>query len=180
LKILIEGLTPHADIWLGETLSSLIEAHNVVAGLEGDGRPLWLSFTLADDAAESETLGNLRSGESVAAAAELAGEAEAAALLFNCSQPEVMLKAVETALKVRERLGAGFEVGVYANAFPPQDKDAQANETLLPLRADLDPQGYLGWVRTWRQAGATIIGGCCGIGPEHIAELSAARRHGAI
>jgi S-methylmethionine-dependent homocysteine/selenocysteine methylase len=24
----------------------------------------------------------------------------------------------------------------------------------------------------WAKAGATVIGGCCGIGPEHIAELS--------
>jgi S-methylmethionine-dependent homocysteine/selenocysteine methylase len=180
LKVLIEGLSPHADIWLGETLSSLVEARNVVAGLEGDGRPLWLSFTLADAAAEPETLGNLRSGESVAAAAELASGTGAAALLFNCSQPEVMLKAVETALTVRERLGASFEVGVYANAFPPQEKEAQANETILPLRADLDPPGYLGWLRSWRQAGATILGGCCGIGPEHIAELRQASLDGVI
>ena len=180
LNVLIEGLGDHTDIWLGETLSSLVEARNVVAGLEGDTRPLWLSFTLADDTAQPETLGNLRSGESVEAAAELAGEAGAAAVLFNCSQPEVMAKAVETALTVRERLGVSFEVGVYANAFPPQQKEAQANETILPLREDLDPPGYLDWIRTWRRGGATIVGGCCGIGPEHIAELSAARQHGVI
>jgi S-methylmethionine-dependent homocysteine/selenocysteine methylase len=32
---------------------------------------------------------------------------------------------------------------------------------------------YLEFVATWRQSGASIIGGCCGIGPEFIAALSA-------
>ncbi|EPJ8663587.1 homocysteine S-methyltransferase family protein, partial [Acinetobacter baumannii] len=31
---------------------------------------------------------------------------------------------------------------------------------------------YLGFAKQWQQAGASLVGGCCGIGPEHIAELS--------
>jgi S-methylmethionine-dependent homocysteine/selenocysteine methylase len=41
------------------------------------------------------------------------------------------------------------------------------------LRDDLDPEGYLEFARDWVARGATIIGGCCGIGPEHIAALRA-------
>jgi S-methylmethionine-dependent homocysteine/selenocysteine methylase len=62
-------------------------------------------------------------------------------------------------------------IGAYANAFPPQPKDATANDGLDELREDLDPPGYLSWAQDWRQRGASLLGGCCGIGPEHIAEL---------
>jgi homocysteine S-methyltransferase len=62
---------------------------------------------------------------------------------------------------------------VYANAFPPTPKDAKANATLDEIRADLTPQNYLGWAERWVGKGAGIVGGCCGITPEHIAALAA-------
>jgi S-methylmethionine-dependent homocysteine/selenocysteine methylase len=64
-----------------------------------------------------------------------------------------------------------LRLGVYANAFPPQRKDAEANATLHAIRSDLDPLHYLNFVTDWLGRGATIVGGCCGIGPEHIAAI---------
>ena len=69
---------------------------------------------------------------------------------------------------------ASLTLGVYANAFPPQDKDAEANAGLSDIRADLDPPHYLKFVQDWLKRGAGIVGGCCGIGPEHIAAIRAA------
>lgn len=83
-----------------------------------------------------------------------------------------MEAAIRAAAKCCEMLGVNLAIGVYANAFPPQLQEAKANEVLLPIREDLDPAGYLGWVQSWVDAGATIVGGCCGIGPEHIAAIS--------
>jgi S-methylmethionine-dependent homocysteine/selenocysteine methylase len=37
----------------------------------------------------------------------------------------------------------------------------------------LDPQAYLEQATTWADRGAQLIGGCCGVGPEHIRALSA-------
>jgi len=37
---------------------------------------------------------------------------------------------------------------------------------------DLTPEGYARIVAQWRAAGAQIVGGCCGVGPAHIARLS--------
>lgn len=169
LAPLIAGLAPHADLWLAETLSATEEARVIAAMLAGDERPMWLSFTLEDGAPDAPTNPRLRSGEPVAMAAALALELGAAALLFNCSQPEVMAAAV------RQVAGAAIPIGVYANAFPPQSEEATANETVLPIREDLDPAGYMGWVEKWLDEGASIIGGCCGIGPEHIAAIAASR-----
>ena len=177
LAVLIEGLAPHVDLWLAETLSALAEARAVIAQLARDPRPLWLSFTLADGVGDRATPGQLRSGEDVEAAVQVAAGCGAQALLFNCSQPEVMEGAIERARNEALRLGAALQIGVYANAFPPQSDDAAANDALLPLRADLDPQGYLGWAERWITGGATIVGGCCGIGPEHIAAIAAQIRN---
>jgi S-methylmethionine-dependent homocysteine/selenocysteine methylase len=65
-------------------------------------------------------------------------------------------------------------LGIYANAFPPQNESSEANAALSPIRADLDPPNYLNFARDWIARGAGIVGGCCGIGPEHIAAIRAA------
>lgn len=173
LAPLVDGLSPHADFWLAETLGSIAEAEAVRDALARDTRPLWLSFTLADEKTDLSDP-RLRSGESAARAVEATLRLGAAAVLFNCSQPEVMGPAVDTARRTLAELGAAVKTGVYANAFPSRSQDAQANEELLGLRADLDPAGYLGFAKDWVGRGAAIVGGCCGIGPEHIAALRAA------
>jgi len=172
---LVAALEPYVDHWLAETLSSLVEAELAAAETRATGKPLWLSFTLEDEHPGAESA--LRSGESVTLAARAARDLGAAALLFNCSQPEVMLGAVEAA---RAELGpdSPIRIGVYANAFPPMAADAEANSALCPIRADLTPAGYARFAAQWEAAGASILGGCCGIGPEHIAQLRADAVHG--
>lgn len=168
LETLIGALAPHVDHWLAETLSSLVEARLAASLTAPTAKPLWLSFTLEDEAPTAEPA--LRSGETVIEAARLAKELGAAALLFNCSQPEVMEAAIHAA---KAELGpdSPIRVGVYANAFPPMSADAEANSALCPIREDLTPEGYGRFAAAWHDAGASILGGCCGIGPEHIAAL---------
>jgi len=164
LQTLVDGLTPCVDLWLAETLSSLAEARLVRAVLGPGSRPLWVSFTLRDDGDPAAAV--LRSGEPAAEAARTALAIGAETLLFNCSQPEVMLGAVTAARAV---IGsAALKIGVYANAFPPQRPDALANDGLDPIREDLEPADYVAFARSWQAAGAEVIGGCCGIGPAHI------------
>lgn len=164
LNVLIAGLSPFADIWLAETLSSVAEAELIAEMLAEDLRPLWLSFTLDDEAPRT-----LRSGESVQAAAILAKVVRAKALLFNCSRPEVMEAAVREAKACLG--GTDVAIGVYANGFGKDDAGA-ANEVIQAIRPDLDPPHYLMWAQRWVDAGATIVGGCCGIGPDHIEALA--------
>jgi S-methylmethionine-dependent homocysteine/selenocysteine methylase len=173
LEVLARGLAPHVDHWLAETLSAVEEAElvrEVIDGADLGGRPLWLSFTLEDETA-LRGQPRLRSGQPVGDAVAAAIRLEAAAVLFNCSQPEVMADAVSVAGNVIANCKAGLRIGVYANAFPPQPKDATANDGLSDIRADLTPANYLAFARAWQQAGASILGGCCGIGPEHIEAL---------
>jgi S-methylmethionine-dependent homocysteine/selenocysteine methylase len=166
--VLIAGLTPHVDLWLAETQGSIAEAASLRRAIGDDQRPFWVSFTLEDG--EPAAPPRLRSREPVADALRAALDWKAEALLFNCSQPEVMAAALDAA---RSALAgrSGPELGVYANAFPPQGKDAEANAALSAIRADLDPQHYLRFVEDWLNRGANIVGCCCGIGPEHIAAM---------
>ncbi len=173
LAPLVAGLAPHVELWLGETLGSIAEAEAVAEALVDDPRPLWISYTLADDKPDPENP-RLRSSEPIAEAVRAAARHGAKAILFNCSQPEVMAPALEIARGTLGALGLEIPIGAYANAFPPKDGSAQANEAVSDLRDDLDPARYLGFARAWAARGATIIGGCCGIGPEHIAALRAA------
>lgn len=173
LSVLVDNLAPHVDIWLGETLSLIAEAEAVRTAVQTTGKPLWISFTLADGAAARSSDGpKLRSGETVAAAAQWAAKAGVEALLFNCSQPQVMDAAVRAAATVFGELNAKAEIGVYANAFEEKTDAEKANEGLSKVRADLDGEAYLRFARDWVASGATLVGGCCGIGVEQIEKLA--------
>ena len=171
LGVLVPALAPHVDLWLGETLSLIAEAEAVCTAVAPTGKPVWISFTLEDG--DRGGTPRLRSGEPVTEAAEwLATRSSAEVLLFNCSHPDVMAGAIEVARPVLERLRPGVKIGVYANAFAPSENDGAANETLSAVRQDLGPDRYVATAAEWVAAGASVVGGCCGIGCQHIAALS--------
>ena len=65
-------------------------------------------------------------------------------------------------------------VGAYANAFTPipQLWDFHGDASIPPSRTDITPQAYADHAANWLTAGARIIGGCCEVGPAHIAKLN--------
>ena len=168
---LINGLKNHADIWLLETQSSIIEPTELIARLPHN-RPIWVSFTL-DDTATSTDTPRLRSGESVqdAISAMLALDAPIDTILFNCSQPEVIDNALLVTVQTLAKTAKKVAFGAYANAFKPQEETSSANEQIDELRDDLHPLGYLAWATKWANMGASVIGGCCGIDVEHIRQI---------
>ncbi|MFN3293988.1 MAG: homocysteine S-methyltransferase family protein [Gemmobacter sp.] len=156
-------LAPGVDLFLAETMSSVQQAEGALAGAQGQGRPVWLSVTV-DDADGSR----LRSGEPVAALAPLVARYRPAAVLANCSVPEAM----PAALAALRDLGLPF--GAYANGFTHISEafktDAPTVDT-LEHRHDLTPARYADMAMAWVGMGASIVGGCCEVGPDHIAEL---------
>ncbi len=170
---LVEGLQPHVDLWLAETLSSIAEAQAVRAALDrfNSAIPLWISYTLADHGD-----GLLRSGETVADAVSAALDLGAVAVLFNCSQAESITAAIEIAIDATRAAtdsGSEVEIGGYANRFvAAHTETAEANEQITRLRDDLDPVSYGEFVEAWLDIGATVVGGCCGMEPAHIARIA--------
>ena len=97
----------------------------------------------------------------------------AAALLANCAAPEAMAAGIDVLAQ------AGKPFGAYANGFTQITndflKDKPTVDSLSPRR-DLDPDTYAAFAMGWIDQGATIVGGCCEVGPTHIAKLAEAIR----
>lgn len=169
--VLVKAQAPFVDFWIAETVSSIAEAEAIVAAVKrgGGSLDLWMSFTVPDDAPGTQV--DLRSGETVAAAVEAVVD-DVQAIIFNCSPPE----AIGVALgHVRDALGSnpkGIRFGGYANAFVAKQEGYAANEVVLGRREELTPGTYKDVCAAWVDAGATIIGGCCQMFPEHIEALT--------
>ena len=80
------------------------------------------------------------------------------------------MRELRRALDAAER---SIRIGGYANAFPTERHDNyRANEAIFDRRPDLTAEQYADIVSEWISIGATIIGGCCDMYPEHIAALA--------
>ncbi|MEO1562115.1 MAG: homocysteine S-methyltransferase family protein [Pseudomonadota bacterium] len=156
------------DMHLVETVVSLRHVEVVLKAAEGANKPIWLAVSLDDDNPST-----LRSGEALADVQSLIEAYKPDAALVNCSTPE----AVTAGLPIVASWGVPF--GAYANGFTKiSDGFLTDSPTVdaLSARTDLDPNAYADFVQKWVDMGATIIGGCCEVGPDHIAELK--RRFG--
>ncbi len=163
VDLLLVETFPH----VGELLIAVEEA--VWAGDEpGSGTaeeaggtiPVWASLT------PGYRCDLLTPGE-LAAGAARAIKAGAAAVLVNCVPAIHALEYVQALADVARGAGVAGKVpvGVYANA-------GQAENTMGWTSEHIAPERYADLAETWIDAGATIVGGCCGTGPGHIAELA--------
>lgn len=156
------------DFFICETMSSITEAKAACAAAKLSEKPFWLAFTIADN---SEQL--LRSGESLQAALQAVLAFKPNAILLNCSQPEAISASWPLLQKIRSSAEYDIEIGAYANGFTSVE-ELYPGDTVAALdaRQDLSPDAYLKFARIWVDSGATIIGGCCEIGPDHIRAMS--------
>ena len=159
---LVQLQNPFSDLFICETMSSINEAKAACTAAKESGKPVWLAFSVCDD-----NPSQLRGGDPlVDAIAQLVPEFTNTVLL-NCSRPE----AIEQALPYLS--GKVEQIGVYANGFTSITSLYPGTTVKsLTTRKDLDPQEYTEHAQLWAQQGATIIGGCCEIGPAHIKMLS--------
>ncbi len=159
---LMDLLHPYVDIFLGETLSTSFEARAFLQAAGGREKTVWLALTLDDHGAT-----DLRGGESLAAVIEGLGDNRPDALLINCCTPD----SINSALPILRASGLAY--GAYANGFVeiPDDWEEEGGVVQLSSRADLPPEVYAGHAANWIEAGASIVGGCCEIGPAHIKRL---------
>ncbi len=150
------------DFLLCETLASVAEAKVATQAAVESGKPVWTCLTVDDRDGTK-----LRSGEPLLKGCEAAIEAGAEAVLVNCSLPE----AVDQAVPVLAGLGVPF--GAYANGFTSVlELEPGMTVDVLKARSDLGPDVYANHALGWVEAGASIVGGCCEVGPVHIAELA--------
>ncbi len=142
------------DLLLCETFPHVGEAIIAVEEAVETGLETWVSFTAGPDA-------NLLSPQEIVRGAREAVGAGAAAVLVNCVPATDMLRFVGPL----GQADLGVPIGAYANAGSADDKIGWT------AAAQPGAVAYAEFARQWFAAGATIIGGCCGTNPLHIAEI---------
>jgi S-methylmethionine-dependent homocysteine/selenocysteine methylase len=153
---------PHVDVFLCETMPSVAEAKAALLAAKKSGLPVWVSLTIQDD-----NKAQLRSGEPLSQAVAMLHELGADAILLNCSKPEAILAAWP------QMLSESGLTGAYANGFTSVDSlKPGGTVTSMESRSDLNPEAYALFALQWAKNGAGLIGGCCEVGPAHIAELA--------
>ena len=143
-----------ADALAIETIPCLAEVEAVLGEVQGSGVPAWLAVTAA--------MGALRSGESLAEAYAMADDVdEIIAVGINCSDPLDVASAIAAARSVTTK-----PIVVYPNSGEQWD---------AKNRRWMGTPGFpSSLVREWRDAGASLIGGCCRVGPAEISAIGSA------
>ena len=147
------------DLLAVETIPDADEAEVLVPLLEELGLPAWFSYAV--------TGGTTRAGQPLEDAyAVVAGCEPLVAVGVNCSAPRDVGPALATAAAVTGKPGVA-----YPNLGERWDNATHSWAGEGEFDVDLAP----GWVAT----GARLVGGCCRVGPDRIAELRAALTSGA-
>ena len=160
---LVSVLSPYVDLYLSETMSSVREAVNACFAARNFDRdkPLWVAWTL------HETPGTgLRSGESIENAFEAVMQYEPDAFLFNCTSPAAIYAGIEALRSVTDK-----PIGAYPNKFNVPTGWTLDNDKSVEPR-EMTESEFVAFARECRDRGASIIGGCCGIGPSDIEAIA--------
>ena len=141
------------DLILCETFPETEEALAAVRASVATGLETWIALTAGPD-------GSLMTPGAMAAAAQACAHEGASVVLVNCTAAERTLGYVEALAS------AGVAFGAYANAGSKRDG--------LGWDADVrdGAERYARIARSWLDAGACVVGGCCGTSPPHIERLA--------
>ena len=145
------------DILAVETLMGMDEAAAALDAGAALGLPVMVSFSAEAD-------GGLLFGGTVWEAAAMAQELGAAAVGVNCSVGPDQLESVIRSIR------AAVDIPVIAKpnaGLPVMDERGQA-------RYGMGPADFVRHMLALAEAGAGLLGGCCGTTPEYIRRLAAA------
>lgn len=144
------------DLIVVETMADLLEAKAaVLAAVESTTLPVFATMTFGED-------GRTFLGTTPAIAATTLSALGASAVGLNCSLGPTELAPLVGELAPHDRA----LVMAQPNAGLPRIQDG---ETVF----DVGPNEFAQAMETILDAGATVIGGCCGTTPDHIAALRA-------
>ncbi|DAZ96070.1 TPA: hypothetical protein N0F65_005848 [Lagenidium giganteum] len=176
-KLIGEALWPYVDMYLIETMASVEEAMMAFEAIKDLGHPVMVSLAL-------DNVGALRSGEDVVDTVQRlvdfccgAGTQDSQcfrAVLFNCSQPEDITKALKKINQCEELVNKltanNIRLGAYGDSISAKSAAGVMEEELVAgaNRSRLDLEVFAAFAVKWVSLGATLVGGCCGVSPAYI------------
>jgi S-methylmethionine-dependent homocysteine/selenocysteine methylase len=145
------------DAILVETMNSVREAVAATRAARAQRLPVLASFVCWDGA-------RLLSGEPLETAALAVRDAGADAVLVNCLPPSNVLACLPALAR------ADLPFGAYANLGEPND------ETGFTRSEGCSPETFARHAASWVDAGAQLVGGCCGTTPDHLRAVAQSLR----
>jgi homocysteine S-methyltransferase len=141
-----------ADIMVCETIPSALEAQILLELLRlTPDIYAWFSFSCRDEERISDGT------PLVEVVSVLEGESRVAAVGVNCTAPSHIPDLIRCLLEVTRK-----PIVVYPNSGETYDAEGKC------WLGETDPVDFGSASAGWIEAGATIIGGCCRTGPDHI------------
>ena len=164
-----KALNPYIDFFYFDVLSSIREFKCGIRAIKEFKKTYLIGIHISEGK-------NLPSGEKISEIKEVIDN-KALGVILSCISPE----NYEANLKELKNLGVpfGFKLNGYITTKPSTSytenyiKSKTGNPVeVLGKRKDLTPKKIYGFAKKFKQEGATILGGCCEISPEHIKEIS--------
>ncbi len=163
-------LNPYIDFFYFDVLSSVREVRIAVDSIKEFGKPYLVGAHISEGK-------NLPSGEKVTNIIKDIKHENLLGLILSCVSPE----NYELNLEEIKKLGVpfGFKLNAFVTTNPKpnytgaynKSKTGNPNE-FLGVRKDLTPEKMYEFAKKFKDAGATIIGGCCETRPSHIQAFS--------
>tara|TARA_Y100001958_G_C21203251_1_gene529613 strand:- start:618 stop:1526 length:909 start_codon:yes stop_codon:yes gene_type:complete len=163
-------LDPYIDFFYMDVLSSVREFEIAIDCTKEFNKPYLLGAHISQGT-------NLPSGEKISDIMKNIKDEKILGIILSCISPE----NYEINLKEIKKLGIpfGFKLNAFVRTNPKPNysssyenmKKGNPNE-FLGVRKDLTPDKMFKFAKKFKEAGATIIGGCCETRPSHIRAFS--------
>lgn len=152
------------DLILIEMLIRTLDASAAVEAAAETGLPVWVGFSLQREG-DNLFLGlhGKHANETIPAAVEAVSSERVSAMFIMHSLP----KDTGPGLQILRQC-TSLPIGAYAHSMDFPTAEQRPDSILVN---PLTPSSYLRYAQDWVRLGAQIIGGCCGITPEHIQVL---------
>ena len=163
-------LNPYIDFFYFDVLSSVREFKIAIESIKEFNKPYLIGAHISEGT-------NLPSGEKISEIINKINHEKLLGIILSCISPEnydLNLKEIKSL-----NIPFGFKLNGFVKTNPKpnytgaynKSKTGNPNE-FLGVRKDLTPEKMLEFAKKFKDAGATIIGGCCETTPLHIKAFS--------